>query len=167
MKMSPIAALALTAISLGYASAESRSPNNIQTATRAGRRRAALRRPQSARRSAVGAAWHVRLALFAGRSTPVELVPEVCDRQGSLAVRRERGGELVGCREVEGLVRLLEGGAELKTLLGCRADRQPAFRRRRRRQGQHGDPALGNGRSTEDILWRRKAAGLLEPEIRS
>jgi Beta-galactosidase len=29
MKMSPIAALALTAISLGYASAESRSPNNI------------------------------------------------------------------------------------------------------------------------------------------
>ena len=29
MKMSPIAALALTAISLGYASAESSSPNNI------------------------------------------------------------------------------------------------------------------------------------------
>src|SRR5215470_6688598 len=29
MKMSPIAALALTAISLGYAYAESRSPNNV------------------------------------------------------------------------------------------------------------------------------------------
>src|SRR5262245_34670185 len=107
------------------------------------------------------------LALFAGRSTRAELVQEVCDREGSLAVRRERGGELVGCREVEGLVRLLEGGAELKALRGCRADCQSASLRRRRRRCQHGDPGLGHGGSTGHDLWRGKAAGLLEPEIRS
>ena len=108
MKMSPIAALALTVISLGYASAQSSSPNNTQ---QGGAPPCTGRNPHVAVPTAPHGMYLWLYSLDAGRTVDlfkkhvIGKDPTLCGVSAVVSCRMSRSRRLV---------RFLEGGAELK-----------------------------------------------------